>query len=691
MKTNFFMVLICTCFLSIQGIFAQTTMNFSFKIWKNSMTPANELGTFMGTATTAAGGSTTVTTSPMLDQLCPGDQLIIRQNCYRNGSQHNFNTSNWATIALTNSIGFGVNSDPLATVYSGPIVTGATNYTSWAWNTTLTVTIPSNPSYDNYLAIGNNIFGNTVCGLAAFIPINIAPTTSIADQTICPDDAVTIPTVSGFSYANWSPNNPNITTPTTTTDYTVEITHATGCTQTDTFTIFVSNPEVDLSLRGPLCYNESLLFRQADYDALINGPNGTTTPLSLTANGTTIFDFNGNIVDIPHVINAATYGTGTITFQYTYMENGITCSKNYDLVIQPQIVLNTQSTYAFCNSNFQPIFATSNGILGQPGISYTWTQAGATVGTGTYFIPSAYGTYQVHAYDEAGCEVSRSFTVYDPGVGIKHPANISFCSLTQPAPSYIGWSSDPFGPIDYSFDWTYTDLSGVTVAIPNTGPQYQVPYQGLGTYTVLINANGCTETISIVVSDLAQVYNNHSNANFSFSPLGGNEVSCQPTTSMLGTTELWTVVNLSTNLQVPTTAHSAGIKFSYATGVQYSVTFRRLDARGCKEYNNQFTWLDGFEKDVVRQSISNDTKSSTSKATATIYPNPTRAFVNIPFEDIENSSNIKVVNNLGQVILEKEVQGQITTTIDLSNYNSGLYIIQITTGEEQRIEKVIKE
>jgi len=85
------------------------------------------------------------------------------------------------------------------------------------------------------------------------------------------------------------------------------------------------------------------------------------------------------------------------------------------------------------------------------------------------------------------------------------------------------------------------------------------------------------------------------------------------------------------------------------------------------------------------------TTSKTTNNPSIIYPNPTKGLVNIQLTDVENNSNIQVFNSLGQMILQKDVQGQITTEVDLSKYNSGLYIIQITTGEEQRIEKVIKQ
>lgn len=688
---------------------AQTTVNFSFQIWKNAV----NLGTFTATASTDNSVAPRyVTTAPMLGQLCPGDQLVIKQNCYKNQNnngfqQLNFNNNSWATIALTSSNLATASTTPIGSVCPSspsPCLTGTPDFGSWLWNSTVTVTIPNNPTNDNYLAIGNNIFGTGICGLVAFIPINLAPSTSIADQTICPGDVVSIPTVSGFTYSNWSsngsPNNPNINTPTTTTDYTVDITHTTGCTYTDAFTIRVNHPDVGLSLPHSLCYDRSIQFTENDFYHLTS--SGNTSPISLTANGVTLFDVFANdpFLNLPYLIDGSTLGSGPIDFVYTYEKNGVTCSITHTLVIQAEIVLNLQSTYPFCSGNFQPIFATSNGIVGQPGITYNWTQSGVpfSVGAGPYFTPSSYGTYFVTASDEFGCSVRRSFTVYDPGVGIKHPANITFCSVNEPEPNYVGWSSDPFGPIQYSFSWSYTDLNGTTVAIANTGVQYQVPYQGPGTYTAVVNANGCTETINIVVTDLFQVFNNHSNAYFTFTPLGGNEVSCQPTTSMPGTIPLWTVVNQSTNTQVPaTTIPGGGIKFTYVTGVQYTVKFRRLNVRRCQEHNNEFTWVDNSGKNSGRNrrnnmSTDNNTKLDVVNTSVNTFPNPTTGLVNIQLTDVETATTqIQVFNALGQVILSKEVQEQNNIELDLSKETSGLYLIQIVNGNAKFSEKIIKE
>jgi hypothetical protein len=66
--------------------------------------------------------------------------------------------------------------------------------------------------------------------------------------------------------------------------------------------------------------------------------------------------------------------------------------------------------------------------------------------------------------------------------------------------------------------------------------------------------------------------------------------------------------------------------------------------------------------------------------------------VNIKLEDAETTeTNIKVLNALGQVILEKQVQNNNNIEVDLSREISGLYILHIVNGTTQFTEKVIKE
>ena len=700
MKTPFIALLLCFAFLGASPLSAQIDVDFSFQFSKGALS----LGTRSGSTT---GASPYTTTAPITTQLCPGDQLTIKNFSYLNGNQLNYDGAVAAyrgQFGLSSSTGTGVPMQILGDIcvsnssgfYSG-CTTTSNHIPSWGWGTTITLTIPNyNSTTGNvYLVLSKGIMGYTTtnhgCGQRyIFVPISLAPSTSISNQTICPGDAVSIPTTSGFTYSNWSPSNPNVDAPTTTTTYTVDITHtATGCTQTEQFTINVNNPENELLTIDKLCYNQGYAITENAFWDLYGS---STWPKQISVNGTVIAD-DGTMgaTNLPHVIDAITYGAGTVTIEYEYYAGGSsTCTKVYEIEILPEIVVNVQNVYSFCNSNFQPICATTSGIA-QSGVAYQWSYGTGTnvVATGVCFTPTAYGTYWLTAFDKNGCLVKRRFTVLDPGVGIKHPANITFCSLTQRSPGYIGWVSDPFGPILYSFAWTYTNTAGVTTPIVNTGAQYQVPYLGPGVYTAVVNANGCTETISITVTDLLQTYNNHSNAAFSFTPLGGNEVSCQPTLSMFGVTDVWTVTDQWGNT-VAKSNYLNGIKFSYATGVEYTVKLTRYAYKACQVFTNEFKWEDNTRKATVRKRSSNNDLDLTEASTITVFPNPTTGTVKVSLPNTNNST-IEVFNALGQVVLQKTAQDQDVIELDLSNYNSGIYMIQVINGEEKYIEKVVKQ
>lgn len=713
MKTNFFVLLFCSWFLFIGNTFGQTDFVLKFRIWKNGTT-------YLGEYTFNAGPSSNYGLSlppGISTQLCPGDELKLQNLCSYNGAQHSFNGNGMGpgatnpfgrcTVGLTSKVACSVVGPPanpnyiqhLGDVTNGPFYSSSLptyqNWSSWNWGAYKTVTLPNyiSSTGNTYLTISAQMFTNKVthCGCGGryyFIGLNMGSINhNIADQDICPGDVVNLGLNPSYTYSNWNPSNPDGTSPTNSQSYTVDISNASGCTISNTFDINVQNPDADLLSIDHLCYNQSTQITEDDFWNLYVG---NTSPKEIYINGTLVADDATIGTDnLPQVIDGPTYGAGVVTVEYVYYTNTGTCSKTYEITIHPQIELDIQSAYAFCSGNFQPICATASGVA-QPGITYKWTKSGVpfVLGMGVCFTPSSYGTYFVTAEDEFGCEERRSFRVYDPGVGIKHPANITFCSMTQRPPSFVGWFSDPFGPIRYSFNWTYTDVNGSTTSIVNTGAQYQVPYLGPGTYTAVVNANGCTETISITVTDLLQIYNNHSNASFTFTPLFGNQVSCQPTLSMFGVNDIWTVEDEFGNT-VATSSYLNGIKFSYTTGVSYSVTLRREAPRSCQIFINEFTWLDNARR--RRESISNNS-TDLAPATVNVFPNPTTGLLNINLKDVEsNQTTVQVFNALGQVVLQKEATDENNLTIDLSQKTSGVYTIQIVNGAQQFTEKIIKE
>jgi len=72
-----------------------------------------------------------------------------------------------------------------------------------------------------------------------------------------------------------------------------------------------------------------------------------------------------------------------------------------------------------------------------------------------------------------------------------------------------------------------------------------------------------------------------------------------------------------------------------------------------------------------------------------IYPNPTNNLINIRQEKA-NSITIQVLDITGKVLLTKSSTNQLTT-IDLSEFTNGIYLVKVSGGGDVRVEKVIKE
>ena len=66
-----------------------------------------------------------------------------------------------------------------------------------------------------------------------------------------------------------------------------------------------------------------------------------------------------------------------------------------------------------------------------------------------------------------------------------------------------------------------------------------------------------------------------------------------------------------------------------------------------------------------------------NEAQVKVYPNPTKHLVTV---EAEGMTEVSVYNTLGQCILRQEVSGP-QATIDLQGAGSGLYLLQVKTGE----------
>lgn len=111
-------------------------------------------------------------------------------------------------------------------------------------------------------------------------------------------------------------------------------------------------------------------------------------------------------------------------------------------------------------------------------------------------------------------------------------------------------------------------------------------------------------------------------------------------------------------------------------------------------------WKEHLDKSFLRI-FSNHSESSTTslfnfdntklkKATTIVYPNPINDEI---FIDLNNKNNVSIIISTSynkKVFSKNNVSNQILK-IDAANLNSGLYFLEIITGEEKEVLKFIKE
>ena len=75
----------------------------------------------------------------------------------------------------------------------------------------------------------------------------------------------------------------------------------------------------------------------------------------------------------------------------------------------------------------------------------------------------------------------------------------------------------------------------------------------------------------------------------------------------------------------------------------------------------------------------------------TIFPNPTNNNLNLKFEDNLENATLKIISITGQTVLEKQNLSGTDFNFDVSNLNSGMYIIQIADGNKILYSKFLKQ
>ena len=82
-----------------------------------------------------------------------------------------------------------------------------------------------------------------------------------------------------------------------------------------------------------------------------------------------------------------------------------------------------------------------------------------------------------------------------------------------------------------------------------------------------------------------------------------------------------------------------------------------------------------------------ENNSNDALTIVSLYPNPTRDILNIETNSA-TKLNYTVINYLGQVVKSGSIENN---SLNVSNLNAGVYILQINDGQKSITKKFIKE
>ncbi|WP_242095162.1 HYR domain-containing protein [Aestuariivivens sediminicola] len=254
--------------------------------------------------------------------------------------------------------------------------------------------------------------------------------------------------------------------------YTITVTDANGCTDSDSVTI-TDPPLLTATASGiePNCYGGN------DGTATATPSGGTPGYTYLWSNGQTSQTATG-------------LTTGTYSVTVTDANN---CTANVSVTIgQPTVLTaSTSRTNVQCY-NAGDGTATINVSGGTAPYTYLWSN-GQSTATATNLVP---GTYNVVATDANGCQISRNVTITQPtDLTLSTEFNEPQCYNGANGGTAKIYPSGGTAPYTYLWSDGQTTQTAINLAV--------------GTYTVTVtDANGCPETASIDVTQPLETFAN---------------------------------------------------------------------------------------------------------------------------------------------------------------------------------------
>lgn len=373
------------------------------------------------------------------------------------------------------------NNGPICVGSSVDLTSGANGMSSYSWSgpsgfTSFTqnpnVSASATPAMVGTYTV--TVFDGVCTNTAStIVSINTLPNPNLGiDVGTCSGYGVNITASGGVTYA-WSPISglscsncaSPIATPMDTTTYTVTVTNANGCSNTDDIVVLVYNtPTVSAGTDAAICIGSSM---------------------NLTATGGNTYSWSpGTGLSATNIANPVASPASSTTYTVTVSDpSGCSATDNVLITVNPLPSANAGTNQTICPGNSTTLNATG-------GISYAWNNA-ATLSDANIANPIAQPasttTYTVTVTDVNGCSNTDNviITVNIPTANAGN--NVSICQGLSTTLGASGGTSYAWSPA--------TGLSNVGIANPVASPAATTTY-----IVTTTNASGCTASDNVTVT-----------------------------------------------------------------------------------------------------------------------------------------------------------------------------------------------
>ena len=132
-------------------------------------------------------------------------------------------------------------------------------------------------------------------------------------------------------------------------------------------------------------------------------------------------------------------------------------------------------------------------------------------------------------------------------------------------------------------------------------------------------------------------------------------------------------------------------KYGQSSGDQFKWRIRGACGENGTSWATSFTGYEYYTLGSDR--LGNDSQLNSQLTNISVYPNPSRGEFNIIF-DLESRQHVylSITNYLSEVIFTEELkdqEGQHNKTIELSNKAKGIYMLNITTNNQNINQKIV--